>query len=429
MVRLMCDTIAATGRATESGFVLFGKNSDREYDEAQYLELIPAARHAPGVRVQLTYVDVLQARQTHAILISKPHWIWGAEIGANEHGLVVGNEALFSKIEASTLPGVIGMDYLRLALERASTADEGIAVITSLLREYGQSGQCGFKRELAYHNSFLLADPQGAWVLETVDRDWVAKAVDFDYAISNTMTIDANFDKSSAHVESRAIDAGVHDPKAPFDFKRAYEDPARAVSGCFRHGRAKGLLREQRGKLALGDFFRILRDHEEGEPLPGRASGPRICAHTKENPLGQTTASWVAELKPGKRVHWVTATSAPCTAVFKPVVIEAGLPERGARPAGAPDERSVWWRHERLRQLLEAADGELRNRYMIERDSQEAGFLAAIEQCPEIDGRESQVEVQRIVEDCWDVALRFENRWLGALENVRQFSFWPTPTH
>lgn len=31
----MCDTIVALSPATEEGFTLFGKNSDREPDEAQ----------------------------------------------------------------------------------------------------------------------------------------------------------------------------------------------------------------------------------------------------------------------------------------------------------------------------------------------------------------------------------------------------------
>ena len=33
----MCDTIAATGSATADGITLFGKNSDREPNEAQNL--------------------------------------------------------------------------------------------------------------------------------------------------------------------------------------------------------------------------------------------------------------------------------------------------------------------------------------------------------------------------------------------------------
>jgi secernin len=56
------------------------------------------------------------------VLLAKPFWIWGAEMGANEHGIAIGNEAVFTKIPYDKQPGLIGMDSLRLALERAHTA-------------------------------------------------------------------------------------------------------------------------------------------------------------------------------------------------------------------------------------------------------------------------------------------------------------------
>jgi secernin len=83
----VCDTIAAAGRGTASGHVLFGKNSDREYDQAQYLQLIPTQRHDAGARVRLTHKEIDQVRATHAVLLSKPHWIWGAEMSAELRGL------------------------------------------------------------------------------------------------------------------------------------------------------------------------------------------------------------------------------------------------------------------------------------------------------------------------------------------------------
>ena len=44
----MCDTIAATGSATADGITLFGKNSDREPNEAQNLCHIPGQKHDLG---------------------------------------------------------------------------------------------------------------------------------------------------------------------------------------------------------------------------------------------------------------------------------------------------------------------------------------------------------------------------------------------
>jgi len=59
---------------------------------------------------------------------------------------------------------------LRLALERADTARKALDVIVELLASYGQSGNCGFLQKTFYQNSFIIADPAGAWVLETSAR-------------------------------------------------------------------------------------------------------------------------------------------------------------------------------------------------------------------------------------------------------------------
>ena len=424
----MCDTMAAVGSSTADGTVIFAKNSDREFNEPQYLEQRPAARHPRGSEVRLTYVSIPEVPETYAVLLSKPHWIWGAEIGANDQGLAIGNEAVFSGIEASLEPGIIGMDYLRLALERARDVDEAIHVITRLLAQYGQSGNCGFRRTLTYHNSFILADPQKAAVLETVDREWVVSPIREYCAISNELSVGTEYSSASDTLEARALDAGLMQPDRPLPFSSVYGSPEKTASGRHRRARAMTMLGSSGKGLTITDFFRAMRDHTEGPRPPDRANGPSICMHAREGALGQTTASWVAQLSAQHPVHWVTGTAAPCTGIFKPLVLEAGVPPHGTRPGAAEDNTSLWWRHEKLRAYLNAADERARNEFFRERDALEAQFIgevaaararvtahagAATNAGAAAGEDRAPDDLLAIVKSCWARGLALENAWLA----------------
>ncbi|MDK3016570.1 C69 family dipeptidase [Pseudodonghicola flavimaris] len=353
----MCDTMIALGSITASGRVLLAKNSDREPNEAQYLTRTAAADHPPGSRVRMTYVDIPQVPHTYAHVGSRPWWMWGFEHGVNEHGLAIGNEAEWSRLPAGQAPGLLGMDLLRLTLERARDADEGLEVLTGLIETYGQSGRASTHRDMFYQNAFILADPTRAWVLETAGPHWVAKRVRDWASISNVYSIGTEFDRISADAIAFAEAQGWHRPGTAFDWAAAYTDPDLPFLPSCRARLAMsqaGMGALAQGPVSLDQMVAQLRDHGDvaADWRPGLDGSGMVCMHaTAADRSSETVASMVAELGADRGpVIWSSLCS-PCLSSFVPVWIDAALPPGWSQPAeDAPD---AWWRMQRLQRLVE----------------------------------------------------------------------------
>lgn len=419
----MCDTVVATPEVTADGVTLFGKNSDREPNEAQHVVRNPAQDYPAGSLVRLTYIEIPQVEHTFATLLSKPFWMWGAEMGVNEHGVAIGNEAVFTKIPYVKDGSMIGMDLLRLGLERGSTADEALMVITGLLSAYGQGGNCGFKHKFFYHNSFIIADPSSAWVLETAGPQWAARQVKGVYTISNGLTIGGEWDLASPDLVKYAVDRKWCKSQDDFDFARCYSDFVNTrFSNCRgRCQRTTEILASEQGKITVRTVMRALRDHGVEDPerwRPDRGlTGSRVCMHASFGPVraSQTVRSQVSHLHPEKATHFFTATAAPCTSLFKPAWIDTGLPDEGSELAGTYDPAHLFWRHERLHRSTLKDYPKLARLYQGERDEIEAGFVAQA-----LDIASQPVAERAIfVERCYAEAEAAEERWLAQVRAAR----------
>jgi secernin len=414
----MCDTLAVLAAAAIRGRTLFAKNSDRERNEAQFLEMTAAADYAPGAALQATYIAIPETAHTHACLLSRPFWMWGAEMGANEHGVVIGNEAMHARVPAQRRRALIGMDLVRLGLERAASAAAAVEVITGLLETHGQGGDCGHLGRFYYHNGFIIADAREAYVLETVGRWWVAERVKRTRALSNALSIGAGYDRISPALIDHARAEGWCGPDGRFDPAGRLIDIERdAVSfGRGRCVRGTALLARAAGAVTPTAMMSILRDHDEagqGNPAwtPAQTVGRTICMHAAEGTRrSQTVGSMVSELDGAASVHWVTGTSAPCLSLFKPVLFETGLRPQGPRPTDRYDPESLWWRHERLhRAALEDFAGRLAA-IAPERDRLEQAFLERIDQAR---AGGDPAGLRAAVAACWREAGETEARWLG----------------
>jgi dipeptidase len=305
-------------------------------------------------------------------------------MGANERGVVIGNEAVFSKVPPEKKEALIGMDFIRLALERAATAREAVGVITALLAEYGQGGNCGFRHKGSYHNSFIIADPQDAWVLETVGPHWAAKQVKGVYTISNGLTIGGEWDVASPDLVNYAVQKRWCKGRDDFDFARCYSDVVfTKFSRCgTRRERTTRWLTDRQGAITVEDVADALRDHGETERDQWRPDTKpadfAVCAHASFGPIrySQTVGSLVSHLRPDAPTHFVTGTAAPCTSVFKPVWLDAPLPDIGPVPTGAYDAATLFWRHETLHRATLRDYGTMIHLYEDELDTLEDEFIA-----------------------------------------------------
>jgi secernin len=282
----MCDCLVALPPATGAA-TLFAKNSDRPPTESQIVERLRPRRDSDPLRV--THVEVAPSPSwTHGAVISRPTWCWGAEHGVNDAGVAIGNEAIYTTRDPrSAPPALIGMDLVRLGLERASTAAAAVEVITDLLARYGQGGSGHHLIERPYWSSFLVADPSAAYVIETSGQAFMVEAVRDTRAISNRTTI-AAFDDEHRH------------PRQPVEHR---VDP--------RLIRSNAVLANQ--PVTVGALFDHLRSHD------GNDEGWTICMHV--DGVEATTASMVAELPAAGAPRAWFAQGSPCRTAYDELIV------------------------------------------------------------------------------------------------------------
>jgi dipeptidase len=314
----MCDTLCLRHDAG----MWFAKNSDRHPDEAQVVEWHDRRAAASEVRTQYL---TLPGAGAASFWCSRPVWLRGCEHGVNEHGVAIGNEKIFTvERPRSRPPALLGMDIVRLVLERARDADDACAICTELLEQYGQGGSGEPHRDEPYYSSFLVADAHNAWIIETSNRTWVAREVRHGAALSNRVSIGTDWTRASADVPPGAdFDAWRH-KKAPL---AATDDRLTVTRDCVASASGPA------------DIARALRSHTGTTKFT-------VCMHNPGK-HSQTTASMITDLRrddaPSRA--WVCLGN-PCASVYVPIfppvlAPELGDPAQWHRFAGLRDRDDV----------------------------------------------------------------------------------------
>ena len=305
--------------------------------------------------MKTTYIEVAQVKETKTFILSRPTWMWGGEMGVNECGVCIGNEAVFTKGKYGAT-GLTGMDMVRLALERSENANEALECIIGLLETYGQGGNCGFDHKFMYDNSFLIMDRKELYVLETAGKQWVYKKMN-QAAISNRLSMG---DEGDAYSHGKC------------DFAKKHLEP---VYSYFAQSKQRKSICQGAVESAkcLEDMFCAMRKHADEEAPLCKASVGSPCMHYGGMVGDHTTQSMAVELlENGQIVLWVTGQSMPCVSIFKPFLF-GNTCVAPIFAEGAEEAKEYWMQAERFKRYL--LGHKLPIEYYEERDAIEQELL------------------------------------------------------
>ncbi len=407
----MCDSFVALPPATLNGTVILAKSADCQVNEAHALVRYPARKHISGAAIKATHLVVPQAAETYEVILGKSFWTWGAEIGINEYGVAIGNEAVFTTLQKEeSAEGLIVIDMLRLGLERGRSAREAIDAITSTLEAIGQGGNCELAGNSHFDGAYLIADAHEAWVLETAGRQWAAKQVTNGIgSISNVLMIGDDWDRSSL--------------KQPANWASTYSDASMApLVGAFeRQACSFNGLAAARGSITVRTAFDVLRQHGD-EYHPATSDVHRnICVHAGAGTYQQWQAvgAMVGETSSAGTIGWFTATSGTCVSIFKPIFTGVELPDMGQLPTEQNDPRALWWKHELLHRRAMTDFAQFVPEIRADFDQLEDEFLI---DAPTVLKGTAKAK-KEFMDDCFQRAEQATDRWIQALSSRDDLAF------
>ena len=342
-----CTNLIVTKGASETGSCYLVYLSDGEW--LPHLSVTPAADHAPGD--SLTFVSLSGKRfKVHQVA----HTYRRVGILMNEHQLAIGETTFTGRTELwdKDLP-IKYWELMWLALERAKTAREAIKVMTSLVEQYGYGSE---------GESFSIADPEEAWLLEMIGTGgrggavWVAKRIPdgmisahANHARIGTFPLnDPENCLYSKNIINLAVEKGYYDLASgePFRFNDVYDPPTpehiryseTRVWSIFRRAapsqsfspdyhrfkpgaKPYPLFIKPDRQLDLHDVFSLIRDHYEGtdfDMTKGIAAGPY------GNPNRSRPMEWKMY---GNTYSWERPISTPQTAYVYVAELRSDIPK------------------------------------------------------------------------------------------------------
>jgi len=273
-----CTTFLANGKVLAAGAgSIISKNRDLGPNTISEVAKEDGREHASTEIYKAAYIDIPQASRTYSFIGSRSAGRWGYGMGINEFQVIVSDNDAPARDEMAFTNGLHDNDYVRLILERARTAREGVDILTKLTEKYGQAW-----------NAIMceIGDPQELWVVEITGTRWVARRYQDTYtARSNQFQITDDYERCSQDLISFAQSQGWIGPDvSKINFRAVYgttelypesnEDiasrPAAEIlyNTEMRYQRAMELLKGIAGNISAQTLMSCARDHYDTYPLP-----------------------------------------------------------------------------------------------------------------------------------------------------------------
>jgi len=273
-----CTTLMAQGSAIASGKgTIIAKNRDVGFNTFTEIGMQERARHAEGDIYKAAYIDIPQVADTYKFVGSRTAGRWGYAMGVNEFQVIVGDNDANSRDTLDFEKGLHDNDVVRLVLERAKTAREGVSVVAGLVEKYGQAWN-GIM--------FEIGDPKELWVVEVTGHRWVAKRyVNTVTARSNQYQLSDDYDLCSKDLVSFAVEQGwAKKGEKKINFRAVYgtlelypsdntdfqKRPSveKLYNTEMRYQRAMELLIKAKGNIDAQTIMPMMRDHYDTYKLP-----------------------------------------------------------------------------------------------------------------------------------------------------------------
>ncbi|TXS88932.1 hypothetical protein FV139_20875 [Parahaliea maris] len=304
---------------TESA-IWFGKNTHSPPSVAQALSFTPLSRGQTLAR-HGTFIELEGADTRLSHFASGSVGGWGAQMGVNQHGVVVGCHLAGTKLAGRGKPGVSGGDLVRLALEQARSSRDARDIITRAVERYGQGASLRLPALNGYDSSFIIADFHEAWELETAGTWWAARRVPGYAARSDCMEIGETFDLAASGAEDYARDKHWAPAGEPFHFSGAFARrwPGAPSSARRRQQTMAAGLKALSG-LAAPDqnHFMVLLGRHAGQ-APGRRGD--ICVHGRGE-RARTAASMLVKVGFSGLPRVWYSEGQPCSGEFRELLFK-----------------------------------------------------------------------------------------------------------